>query len=277
MGRQTRRRKSKRTSTMKSAASGAYSSIEGLHASFDRINNKIKMMLDSGKSDADLARAIRTAWSEQFHSILSDTAIHGMVVHFRKIHKGQKGGSTSSPIPSAYHASGGSSLNQTPQLFEFRGGMAPLGAEMSQGTTTPVYGEFPIGFTGSPESSAMVKALDLGRFYESDVGRSCDSTGGQSAPQQTGGRAFGPESPYGSPAPQQTGGSFWDALLNGAPLRSVPPNSVELAQDAITATRTGFPSSDPVSGSVALQASNPTPFDAGNVHSFSQLSSVISK
>jgi len=267
MGRQTRRRKSKRTSTMKSGASGAYSSIEGLHASFDRINNKIKMMLDSGKSDADLARAIRTAWSEQFHSILSDTAIHGMVVHFRKIHKGQKGGSTSSPIPSAYHASGGSSLNQTPQLFEFRGGMAPLGAEMSQGTTTPVYGEFPIGFTGSPESGAMVKALDLGRFYESDVGRSCDSTGGQSAPQQTG----------GSPAPQQTGGSFWDALLNGAPLRSVPPNSVELAQDAITATRTGFPSSDPVSGSVALQASNPTPFDVGNVHSFSQLSSVISK
>lgn len=254
MGRQTRRRKSKRTSTMKSGASGAYSSIEGLHASFDRINNKIKMMLDSGKSDADLARAIRTAWSEQFHSILSDTAIHGMVVHFRKIHKGQKGGS--SPIHSAYHASGGSSLN-----------MAPLGAEMSQGTTTPVYGEFPIGFTGSPESGAMVKALDLGRFYESDVGRSCDSTGGQSAPQQTG----------GSPAPQQTGGSFWDALLNGAPLRSVPPNSVELAQDAITATRTGFPSSDPVSGSVALQASNPTPFDVGNVHSFSQLSSVISK
>lgn len=264
MGRQTRRRKSKRTSTMKSGASGAYSSIEGLHASFDRINNKIKMMLDSGKSDADLARAIRTAWSEQFHSILSDTAIHGMVVHFRKIHKGQKGGS--SPIHSAYHASGGSSLN-----------MAPLGAEMSQGTTTPVYGEFPIGFTGSPESGAMVKALDLGRFYESDVGRSCDSTGGQSAPQQTGGRAFGPESPYGSPAPQQTGGSFWDALLNGAPLRSVPPNTVELAQDAITATRTGFPSSDPVSGSVALQASNPTPFDVGNVHSFSQLSSVISK
>jgi hypothetical protein len=273
MGRQTRRRKSKRTSTMKSGASGAYSSIEGLHASFDRINNKIKMMLDSGKSDADLARAIRTAWSEQFHSILSDTAIHGMVVHFRKIHKGQKGGSslalnqtpqlfefrggsTSSPIHSAYHASGGSSLN-----------MAPLGAEMSQGTTTPVYGEFPIGFTGSPESGAMVKALDLGRFYESDVGRSCDSTGGQSAPQQTG----------GSPAPQQTGGSFWDALLNGAPLRSVPPNTVELAQDAITATRTGFPSSDPVSGSVALQASNPTPFDVGNVHSFSQLSSVISK
>jgi hypothetical protein len=232
---------------MKSAASAAYSSIEGLHASFDRINNKIKMMLDSGKSDADLARAIRTAWSEQFHSILSDTAIHGMVVHFRKIHKGQKGGSSLNQIHSAYHASGGSSLN-----------MAPLGAEMSQGTTTPVYGEFPIGFTGSPESGAMVKALDLGRFYESDVGRSCDSTGGQSAPQQT-------------------GGSFWDALLNGAPLRSVPPNSVELAQDAITATRTGFPSSDPVSGSVALQASNPTPFDVGNVHSFSQLSSVISK
>lgn len=254
MGRQTRRRKTKRTRSMKSSSpfsSSSPSTIEGLHASFDKINDKLKAMVEAGYSDAELTIALKTAWTEQFHFILSDTAIHGLVVHYRKIHKGQKG---------QKGQKGGNSLalNQSPQLFKFRGGMAPLGAEMAQGTTTSVYGEFPIGFTGSPDSGAMVKALDLGRFYESDVGRSCDSTGG-------------------SPAPQQTGGAFWDAVFNGAVLRSVPPNTIEKVSDAITATPSNFPSSDPVTDSVAHHASTPAPFDVGNLHSFSQLSSVISK
>lgn len=225
---------------MKAASS---STIEGLHASFDRINNKLKSMMESQHSDAELSRALRNAWSEQFHSILSDTAIHGLIVHYRKIHKGgQSGGSTSSPSHSAYYASGG---------------MAPIGAEMAQGTTAPVYGEFPIGFTGSPDSGAMVKALDLGRFYESNVGRSCNSSGG-------------------SP-PQQSGGAFWDAVMNGATLRSVPPNTLEKVSDTLTATPSNFPSSDPVAGSVPHLSSNPAPFDATGIHSFAQLTSVMAK
>lgn len=72
-----------------------YATVEGLHASFEKIDTKVRTMISSGKTNTELACCIRKAWSEQFHTSLSDTAIRGMIHHYRAVHtkqKGQKGG-----------------------------------------------------------------------------------------------------------------------------------------------------------------------------------------
>lgn len=194
--------------------------IEGLHASFDKINTKVKEMIQLGKTDYDLSCCIQKAWAEQFHTSLSPVAVKGMILHYRTIHKG------------------------TRKTRKQRGGMAPLGTGMSQGTTAQTFGTFPVGFTQSP---AMVSALD--RSYTSGAAQSCN--------------------------PSQSGGGFWDAVMNGAIPRSVPPSTFEKGYDAITATRSGI-----VGGSSAVTANpshmtfDPKPYDASGIAQISRLQAI---
>ena len=139
--------------------------VEGLHASFEKIDNKVRVMIQKGKTDSELACCIRKAWSEQFHTGLSTPAIKGMIMHYRAVH-GSKG-------------KGGRKTRKQ------RGGMAPFDWTMGQGVTDRVYGSFP---TEIGTSSQALRTLD--RFFESPGGRSCDSTGGHAAPGQVGGNLF---------------------------------------------------------------------------------------
>jgi hypothetical protein len=139
--------------------------VEGLHASFEKIDKRVRDMIDHGKTDSELACCIRKAWNEQFHRALSAPAVTGMVSHYRAV----------------YSAPGGKRKTRKAQKTQ-RGGMAPLDWTMGQGTTQAVYGSFPVAMGTTP---SVVKSLD--RFFESPIGRSCDRTGGYDAPAQTGG------------------------------------------------------------------------------------------
>jgi len=134
--------------------------VEGLHASFEKIDNRVRDLIKKGKTDTDLACCIRKAWSEQFHMGLSVPAVKGMIKHYR-----------------AVHSTGRKTRKQ-------RGGMAPVDWIMGQGVTDHVYGRFPVEIGTTP---LAVKALDLDRFYENRGGRACDTTGGHPAPGQLGG------------------------------------------------------------------------------------------
>jgi len=138
--------------------------VEGLHSSFAKIDDKVKALIAKGKTDSDLVCCIRKVWSEQFHMDLSLPAVKGMITHYRAVH--------------------GSKTRKTRKSSQ-KGGMAPLDWTMGQGTTDHVYGRFPVEIGTTPQA---ISALDLGRFVESRGGRSCDATGGHAAPgQQLGG------------------------------------------------------------------------------------------
>lgn len=156
----TRRAKHGLRTSRKAGRGKEIMTVEGLHASFEKIDKRVRDMIDHGKTDSELACCIRKAWNEQFHRALSAPAVTGMVSHYRAV----------------YSAPGGKRKTRKAQ----RGGMAPLDWTMGQGTTQAVYGSFPVAMGVTP---SVVKSLD--RFFESPVGRSCDRTGGYAAPSQT--------------------------------------------------------------------------------------------
>jgi hypothetical protein len=137
-------------------------SVEGLHASFTRIDKKARAQIMKGATDSALATCIRHAWNEQFHVPLSGPALKGMVGHYRRAF--------------------GNKVRKTRKAQ--RGGMAPMDWTMGQGVNAAVYGRFPVEL-GTYDGA--VKSLD--RFYENPIARSCDSTGGKAA--QTGGTQAG--------------------------------------------------------------------------------------
>jgi hypothetical protein len=149
-------------STRRRGRGGGAMSVEGLHASFERIDKKVRAQINRGATDSALAACIRHAWSDQFHTPMSAAALKGMVGHYRRIY--------------------GSKVRKTRKQ---RGGMAPLDWTMGQGTSAAVYGRFPVEM-GTYDGA--IKSLD--RFYESPIARSCDTTGGKPAPAQSGGGLF---------------------------------------------------------------------------------------
>jgi len=134
--------------------------VEGLQASFEKIDRRMRCMIEKGKTDTQLGCCLKKAWRDMLHSDLSAPAARGLISHYRATHK-----------PSG---------KQTRKVQ--RGGMAPLDWTMGQGSTVPVYGRFPVETGAQP---SVVASLD--RFYENPIGRSCDSTGGYPAPAQVGG------------------------------------------------------------------------------------------
>jgi hypothetical protein len=138
--------------TRRKGRGGSAMSVEGLHASFERIDKKVRAQIMKGATDSALSSCIRHAWTEQFHTHMSAAALKGMVGHYRKMF--------------------GTSVRKTRKAQ--RGGMAPVDWTTGQGVSAAVYGRFPIEMGTYP---GAVKSLD--RFYESPIARSCDTTGGK--------------------------------------------------------------------------------------------------
>jgi len=202
-------------------------SVEALQGSFGAIDAKVARAIEGRASDAELVRVIQTAWNTQFHRPLSLAATRGLVEHYR-----------------AVHTEGGVKKRRTRKAGRGqRGGMAPLDWTMGQGSTVPVYGSFPVE---AGMSAQAVRALDLGRFFESPISRSCDETGGAAPPPQRGGGVF-------------------DALVMGHAPASVPRNALETTVSTVQAARIANPPSDPIRGAIPLASQPLRPFDTAGL------------
>ena len=210
-------------------------SVEGLHAAFEKLDRKVLAAIRGGASDSALADVIDRSWAGLFQHSISPAAARGLVHHYRSVH-------------------GSVGKRRTHRRQRQRGGMAPLDWTLGQGSTAAVYGRFPVEMGVAPRA---VAALDLGRFYESQVSRACDSTGG-------------------APAPGQAGGGIFDALAMGHPPASVPRNIVETGVSAVQGSLIANPPADPVRATVPIQVPEPKPFDTTVVTSLSSLGQIYS-
>lgn len=219
--------------------------VEGLHASFGRIDGKVKNLIAKGATDSELARCIQKAWSEQFHMELSMPAVKGLILHYRAVHLA------------------GAKRKTRKQ----RGGMAPIDWTMGQGTTDFTYGRFPVEIGTTPQ---VLKALDLGRFYESTGGRSCDATGGHAAPgQQMGGLRL-----RRSRNRKQHGAGILDAIGMGHAPASVPRNIMETTVSTVQGHPIMNPPPSPVAATTNMAVYEPKPYDASSISSISSLQSL---
>ena len=205
--------------------------IEGLQASFEKVDSKARALIEQGRTDSELVAALKDLWVDQFSTDLSHVAAIGLVKHYRSVHK---------------------SVRKTRKNHRRsqKGGMAPMGWTMGQGTTDFTYGRFPVEIGTSPQA---MRALD--RFDESPISRACDSTGG-------------------APAPNQTGGNLWNtAVVMGHPPTSVPSNVVQ----NLVYTAQGVPSSntyDPVRATVPVAPYAPQPFEPGKLTEISDMTGL---
>lgn len=197
-------------------------SIASLHSSFEKLDGKIRHAIQKGATESHLAATLRKEWSKQFHQPLSAAAVKGVASHYR-------------------------TLYGTRKTRKQRGGMAPMDWTMGQGVTAAVYGRFP---TELAQSSG---ALD--RFYESQVSRSCDSTGG-------------------APAPGQKGGGLFDAFMAGHAPASVPRNAVEVGVSVAQGSPYGNPPRAPEVATWAPASAELTPFSPSSVSQITSLASI---
>jgi len=228
--------------------------VESLHASFERIDKKVHALIAKGASDSELASCLHSSWSEQFHMPVSASAVKALIMHYRAVHSGP---ASSKRMTRRKGGKGGNGRGQ-------RGGMAPLDYMMGPGLTSQSYGRFPVEMGVTPN---VVKDLDLGRFYESNAGRSCNTTGGHPAINQRGG----------------SGGSLWDQMMapsnmastlyNGHPPISVPVNTLQGITNAVQGGAPLSAPATPVAPSVHLSNHIPRPFD-GNVTDLSKYATI---
>ena len=259
-------------------------SVEGLHSSFEKIDGKIRSLVQKGASTTELAACIRRSWAHHFQRPVSEAAVKGLVTHYRTMYTGAK----------KTRKNRGQAGGQT-------GGMAPLDYQLGQGTAAVPYGIFP-----SEMGRVAVSALDNERFFESPVGRHCNTTGGMAAPSQTGGgeeeapmngssmlEASGSELNDVPPLMplantmnmeggkrrtrrnrRQTGGSLWDSLVNGHAPASVPRNIVESTVSAVQGAPIFNPNPDPVAHSWTMAQNPVVPYDTTQIHQFQTLAPV---
>lgn len=133
-------------------------SVEGLHASFEKLDDKVRRAVATGATDSELAEVIRRTWSTLFHHGLNRPAVQALVSHYRSVHGSHK---------------------KTRKARKARkaqvGGAAPLGYITGQGITAPVYGRFPVEMGASP---AAIRTLDLDRYFDNSIGSSTQRGGG---------------------------------------------------------------------------------------------------
>lgn len=125
--------------------------VETLHASFDKMNKKIRSLVERGATDAELAASIRHNWSVQFHNSLSSVALKGLVSHYRTLYKSVKR-----------------------RTRKQRGGMAPLAMQLGQGNPDYMYGRIPDPMTSAP----VIRDLDLERSMVPGTDITCMKGGG---------------------------------------------------------------------------------------------------
>jgi hypothetical protein len=208
----------------------ATETVEGLHASFGKLDAYVRTLIAKGCTDSKLSACIRKEWSSLFHSDISTPAIRGMIRHYRSVHKKNRK----------------TRRNQ-------RGGMAPMDWTMSQGTTEQVHGRFPVEIGVSPQA---IRALDMGRFFESTGGRTCNSTGGHAAPGQAGGSAAA-----------AAGWGHFPA--------SVPRNPIEAVGSTLQGAPITNPHASPVSPTTNLAVYNPDVYPAKDLMPISTLGPVF--
>jgi len=227
--------------------------VEGLHASFGRIDGKVKNLIAKGATDSELARCIQKAWSEQFHMELSMPAVKGLILHYRAVHLA------------------GAKRKTRKQ----RGGMAPIDWTMGQGTTDFTYGRFPVEIGTTPQ---VLKALDLGRFYESTGGRSCDATGGHAALATPGPRMQAPGQQMGGKrsgySRKQHGAGILDAIGMGHAPASVPRNIMETTVSTVQGHPIMNPPPSPVAATTNMAVYERKLYDASSISSISSLQSL---
>jgi len=184
--------------------------VEGLHASFEKIDDKVRALISKGGSDADLACCIEKGWSEQFHMDISMPAIKGMIMHYRAVHK--------------------TGRRKTRKAGSQKGGMAPVGWIMGQGNTDYTFGRFPVPMS-DPQ---VIKAFSIDRTYDSSVAQSCDKPNGQ-----TGGDFF--DAVMAGHAPHSVPRNFLEtgvSAIQGAPIQNPhasPVGRVEMVSAPPTA------------------------------------------
>jgi hypothetical protein len=234
-------------------------SVEGLHTAFQTIDARMAKMIGAGRTDGELASCLRREWSNTFHRDLSAPAVKGMVSHYRAVHR--------------------VGARRTRRRRQ-KGGMAPLDYMMGQGTTAAVYGRFPVAIDTNP---TVIQSLDMNRFFESPIGRSCNATGGYDAPTQMGGATaqrgstveeLKHEVEQQQKGKQQTGGGVLDAIGMGHMPASVPRNIVEMGVSAVQGHPIANPNSSPVAATVHVPTSAPAPYDATAINPITSLAPI---
>lgn len=202
--------------------------MEGLRAAFDKVDAKARAAIESGKPDAAVSSAIDKAWADLFHHGLSPSALKGMTMHYRALYRSRR-----------------------TRKNKQRGGMAPLDWTMGQGTTAPVYGTFPVEMGATART---VAALDLDRYFENSVSRSCDGTG------------YAP--------PPQTGGGILDAIFAPHAPTSAPPNVMQTGLNTLVGQPQHYASAAPEARAWSYTTPTPQAFNPAAISSISTLAPV---
>ena len=214
-------------------------SVEALHATFEKMDGRLREVVESGVTDTELGHAVSRAWSSAFQQELSSPAVQGLVIHYRALYGGSRAGRRT--------------RKARRHLRRQRGGMAPLDWTLGQGTTATTFGRFPDDFSTSAQA---VRSLDLTRFYENSVSRSCDSTGGRDT------------------LATQKGGGVFDALMAGHAPASVPRNMIETTVSTLQGAPIVNPPAAPEVPTWKPAVAVPAAFDSSAVSNLANLSAV---
>lgn len=217
--------------------------VEGLHSAFEKIDDRVRSLIEKGRTESELARCVEHAWQEFFHRGLSSPAVQGMVRHYQAV----------------YRPKGAKRVTRKVQ----KGGMAPLDYTMGPGITDAVYGRFPVEMGATP---SVVQSLD--RFFESPIGRHCDSTGGYNAPAQVGGRG------RKTRGRKQRGGGVFDALFMPHAPASVPRNVIETGLSTIQGRPIVNPAASPVTYTPSITTPDLKPFNPTSISPMSSLAPI---
>ena len=223
-----------RRHTRKAGRHGALS-VEALHASFEKMDTRLRGAVESGVTDSELGHAVERAWSSAFQKELSAPAVQGLVAHYRGLYGGSRKG------------------RRTRRARKQRGGMAPLDWTLGPGSAATTFGRFPDDFSTSAQA---VRSLDLTRFNENSVSRSCDATGGRDT------------------LASQKGGGIFDNLLAGHMPASVPRNGFEGAAAFVQGATTANPPAAPEVATWRPAVAAVQAFDTSAVQSLSGLAPV---
>lgn len=219
-------------------------SVEALHATFEKMDGRLREVVESGVTDTELGHAVSRAWSSAFQQELSSPAVQGLVIHYRALYGASRAGRRT--------------RKQRRNLRGQRGGMAPLDWTMGQGTTATTFGRFPDDFSTSAQA---VRSLDLTRFYENSVSRSCDSTGGR-------------DTLVAQAAGNQKGGGVFDSLMAGHAPASIPRNIVETTVSTLQGAPITNPPAAPEIPTWKPAVAVPAAFDSSAVSNLAGLSAV---
>ena len=237
------------TRKVKKNKGSRFMTVDSLHASFQRVDAKVKHMIEKGCTNHSLEECIRRLWSQQFHHDLSKAAVTGMIMHYRALYKTKK------------------TRKQTGGQV---GGLAPLEYSGGQGADV-VYGRFPVFEGGSSKFVGSLGGVEGQRFNESSIGTSCTAQQGGRITRGKGRRQRG-GGIFDNIGSAFTGGGVGRAVAMGHPLASVPANTLQNTVNAVQ----GSPSArngDPTAPAWNMNKYDPRPYDAESIKSF-QLSQV---